>query len=208
MRILDRYIIREFLMPFIYCVVIFAFLYIIIDLFGHLDEMLRHHVSIQTLVIYYGAFLPIIFVQTTPFAVLVATIFIISTLVKHNEIVAMRASGISMLRILRPFLFMGTLISILVFVVNDSFVPRSSVTTTTIKEEEIEKNKAPAKGTTIENVAIYGMHNRMVYARRYEADKMVLKNVIILEQDSNQQPIHKITADEGRWSAAESPIYA
>lgn len=201
MRILDRYIIKEFLMPFLYCIVIFTFLYIIIDLFGHLDEILKNHVSLKALLAYYGSYIPIIFVQTTPFAVLVATIFIISTLVKHNEIIAMRASGISLFRILRPFLFLGALISIVVFLVNDNFVPRASVITSAIKEEQIEKNKTPAQGTVIENVAIYGMNNRMIYARSYEADKMTLKKVIILEQDGRQQPQHKITADEGRWLA-------
>ncbi|MDD5237146.1 MAG: LptF/LptG family permease, partial [Candidatus Omnitrophica bacterium] len=75
MRILDRYILKSMWNTFIGCVLLFLFLYVIIDLFSNLDDLLKQRVAIELLAKYYLAFLPIIFVQTSPIACLLATVY-------------------------------------------------------------------------------------------------------------------------------------
>ena len=207
MRVLDRYIVREFISPFIYCIAVFVSLYIVIDLFNHLDDILKQGVSISTLYSYYLSFVPIIFVQTAPIAVLLSTIYILSKLNKHNEVVAMKANGISLIQMLRPFICLGFVLSIFVFLVNDKIVPRASIVSTTIKEENIEKAKTAGKNKIINNVTIYGSKNRLFFIGSFDVNKKILNDITILEHDEKQRVRSKIAAPRAEWINDEWKFY-
>jgi lipopolysaccharide export system permease protein len=207
MRITDRYIIKQLLFPLFYCLISFIFLYIIIDLFGHLDEILKQRVAFNIVLKYYGSFVPIIFVQTAPIAVLVSTIYVLGNLNKYNEIIAMKAGGLSLWVIIRPFLILGFLVSASVFLVNEGFVPSASITTKNIKEDKMEKKSSSSEGKVIENVAIYGANNQMIYARFYNASKKTLVNPIILISDMEKNIETKITAAEGKWTESAGWVF-
>lgn len=207
MKITDRYIIKQLLFPLFYCLISFIFLYIIIDLFGHLDEILKQRVAFNIVLKYYGSFVPIIFVQTAPIAALVSTIFVLGNLNKYNEIIAMKAGGLSLWVIIRPFLILGFLVSASVFLVNEGLVPSASVTTKNIKEEKMEKKSSLSEGKVIENVAIYGANNQMIYARFYDASKKTLVNPIVMISDKERNLKTKITAAEGKWIEPDGWIF-
>lgn len=206
MRILDRYIVKGFLLPFFYCLVIFIFLYIIIDLFGHLDEILRQNVRLVTLCNYYLSCIPAIFVQTIPIAVLLSTIYTLGALNKYNETVALKASGVSLYQLVRPFFILGLLISISTFIVNDKFVPTSSLRSTTIKKEQLEKKK-PLKPKVLHNVAMYGEGGRLFHIGSFDLAKKRLENITVLEHDENQKVISKVTAQRADWIGDKWKLY-
>lgn len=198
MKVVDRYIVKEFVSPFIYCLISFLFLYIIIDLFSVLDEILKHGTKFYTVLDYYLCLIPPILVQVCPIAVLLASIYILSNLSRYNEITALKASGISLLTVLKPLLFLGIIISVLVLLINERVVPEASIKSSVIKEEELRKNR---KDTTrfVENVATYGRNNRMIFVRNFNVNQKILKEIIIIEHDQNQRPLYKIIAKEAHW---------
>jgi len=198
MRIIDRYVVRHFIPSFLWCLAIFIFLYMIGDLFGHLDEIVRERVSVITLGYYYITFAPFIFVLTAPFAILLATIHKLSNLNRHNEITAIRASGINIWEILRPILLIGLLTSVMVFLVNDKIVSRSGRISEGIKEELIEK-KVKTEKKVINNVAIYAAKNRIIYARKFDGKNNKLTDIIIHEHDRSQNLKMKISAPRARY---------
>ena len=101
MRILDRYIIKPIFFAILSCILLFCFLYIIVDIFGHLDEIIRQKISLSLLIDYYLAYIPFIFTQITPIACLLSTLYVLGNLCRHNEIIAMRSAGISTFKIIR-----------------------------------------------------------------------------------------------------------
>ena len=119
MRILDKYILKNFLVPLIYCLVLFAFLYIVIDLFENLDDILKNGLPIVVLGKYYLSMMPLVIINTVPIASLISTVYVISSMNKHDEIIAMRSAGVSIFRILLPFLFLGMVISSIVFTISE-----------------------------------------------------------------------------------------
>ncbi|MBU1887655.1 MAG: LptF/LptG family permease, partial [Candidatus Omnitrophica bacterium] len=123
MRILDKYIIKNFITPFLYCLALFIFLYMIIDIFGYLDEILKRGIPLLMLQEYYLSMIPFIIMHSAPVASLISTIYVISTMNKNDEIIAMRAAGISIGRILTPLVCLGLAISIAVFVVSEKILP-------------------------------------------------------------------------------------
>jgi lipopolysaccharide export system permease protein len=71
-----------------------------------------------------------------------------------------------------------------------------------IRREELEKAKEKTKpAKVLENVAIYGAGNRLVFARNYDAEKKTLGDIIIHEHDRSQNLISKVTASSGVWTA-------
>jgi len=199
MKILDKYITRGFIWPFIYCLFLFLFLFVIGDIFARLDVIVKQGMPFNIIREYYLAMLPYIFVQTAPFAVLLATVFLLGNLNRHNEIVAMRASGVNTLRIIAPLLLIGIAISLGVFLANDKLVPQSSVTSNMIQQLYLDRNKEN-RNQRLENITIFGKEGRLFYARTYDVKNKVLEDIVLLEHDKDQVLKRKISAARMEWT--------
>jgi len=204
MRTLDRYLLKQIVSPFLYCIAIFTFLYVVIDLFENLDEILSERITFLTIGQYYLNFVPLIFVQTASVAMLVSTIYVLVTLNNHNEITAMRTTGISVLRIVTPFLIAGFIVSVLCFLISDKVVPRTSGITSSIKQEKIKRGP---KASKLENVTVYGVPNRLIYVKTYDIKNELLNDIIILEQNKNRIIQSKIIAREAKWKNGRWNFY-
>lgn len=201
MKIIDKYMVKDFLAPFLWCLFIFIIIAIIIDIFSFIDDIVKYKIPLASIIAFYVYYSPTILLQVTPMAALLSTIYVLSNLNKHNEITAMRASGISLWRIMAPILIIGVITSITIFIVNDKIIPVSSKVSNVIRREELEKEKQKTRATkVIENVALYGAGNRLIFARNYDTDKKTLGDIIIHEHDASQNLISKITASSGEWT--------
>ena len=125
MRILDRYILKSIILIFFSCIFVFLFLYIVIDLLSNLDEILKHRATLMLLARYYLSYLPIMFVQVSPFACLLSSVYTFAKLNHNNEIIAMRSSGLSIFEIARPSLLFGLLIDRKSTRLNSSHIQKS-----------------------------------------------------------------------------------
>jgi lipopolysaccharide export system permease protein len=199
MKIIDRYIIREFILPFIYCLVVFISLYVIVDLFSRLDNIFKHQVEWLMLIKYYTAFLPIIFVRTSPMAALLSTLYVLGNLNKYNEIVALKACGLNIWRLALPFFCLGLIISVVTLLINDRIIPQANLISTTVKEEYLDKEKKQHQEKIIENIAIYSTYNRLIHVSKFFVQKNLLQEITILEQNQDERVTAKIQAKEGKW---------
>jgi lipopolysaccharide export system permease protein len=208
MRLLERYLLRFFIGPFFSCLLIFILLFVVIDLFSNLADILKENLPPAIILKYYFTFLPIVFVQSSPYAVLLATIYALGLLNRHQEIIAMQAAGISLLRILRPLIFFGLLISLASFYVSEKLVPQALIVSQVIKEENLEKNRdLPKKPQVLYDVGLYGTDGRLFHINKYEHDKKILYGVTVLEHDSHQRVKAKISAQRAEWLAGRWVFY-
>lgn len=202
MRILDRYILKSVLALFISCIFVFLFLYFIIDILSHLEEILKQQVTWSLLIRYYLWYMPVMFVQISPFACLLSTLYAFGKLNHENEIIAMRSSGLSVFQIGKTAIVMGILLSLFVFWVNDRIVPRSLSISEKIKVqmEQGAKKQKEKKQEVINNLAIYGLKNRLYFINRFSPETNTMDGIIILEHDEKQNIIRKIVANKGSYS--------
>jgi len=213
MKIIDRYLIREFLVVFFYCLLVFISLYIIIDLFTHLSDILRNHTSLKYILKYYGTFIPVISIQIMPIAILISTLYTFNNFNRYNEITAMRASGISLWQLILPFLITGFILSSISLIMNEKVIPQAFLISTTTREREIEKKpKFKGGGKIIKNVAFYGRENRMFYIKIFDQKENTLSSIIILEHNNQQHLRSRLTAEKakfenGRWKFYNAIIY-
>lgn len=200
--------VRGFLGPFLWCILLFNVMAVIIDIFSFIDDIVKYKIPGASIAAFYVYYLPTIFIQVTPMAALLSSIFVLSNLNKHSEITAMKSSGISLWRILCPVLIIGFVVSVVVFVVNDKVIPTSSRIATYIRTEELEKEKLKATpGKIVKNVALYGAGNKIIFARSYDTDKKLLGDIIIHEHDSSANLTSKITAQSGAWTGSGWRFY-
>lgn len=204
MRIIDKYLLKHFITPFLFTLFIFVMLYLVIDLFDNLNELIENKVDLRFLLPYYLNFMPLVIVEMCPIAVLIAIMFSLGNFNRYNEIIAMQASGISLLRILTPLIAAGFLISVAAFLINDRVVPQATMNASTIKEEKIEMAKIRVKyrkkgRKILENIAFYGEGNKIIYTRRFDIFSDKISELIVHNQDENQNIVSKETAREVQW---------
>lgn len=201
MCILDRYILKSVLSIFLGCLLTFLFLYIIVDVFSHLDDILKQKISLSNLRLYYLAYLPIIFVQVAPIACLLSTLYTFAKLNRDNEIIAMRASGLSILQITKTVIIFGIIVSVFVFWINDKFVPASLSLTEKVKEqiETGTKKTKEKKPEVIDNLSMYGLKNRLIFVNKFSLITNTMEGIIILEHDEQQNITKKIVASKGAY---------
>ncbi len=202
MRILDRYILKSTLGIFFGCLFMFLFLYCIIDIFSHLNEILKQQVNFRVLINYYLSYIPIIFVQVTPTACLLSTLYTFAKLNRDNEIIAMRSSGLSIFHITKSVIIFGIMVSIFVFWINDRFVPHSLLENQKIKEqmEEGIKKSKEKKEEVITNLSMYGLRNRLFFINKFSLATNTMEGINILEHDEHQNITKKIVANKGLYS--------
>lgn len=209
MRILDKYLLREFAWPLLYCFDAFLMLFIVLDLLDNLADFLQYHARVGQVLQYYLIVLPGAFVLILPMSLLLAVLFCLSNLGKNNELIAMRASGVSLLRTGAPLFGVGVVATALVFWVNESFVPRA-------------KEKADAflfdlrgRGSryTLENFFFANpAEHRDWFARRFDTRARRLETVEVHQRGADHRPLLDVFADSatwsnGQWQFAQADIY-
>ena len=197
MRILDRYILKSVLSIFLSCIFIFLFLYVIIDILSHLEDILKQQVNLSVLIQYYLSYLPIMFVQVAPFACLLSTLYTFGKLNHNNEIIAMRSSGLSIFQITKTVIIFGLLVSLFILWAGDRIVPQSLAITQKIKAQMEEGKKNEKKPEAIDNLTMYGLKNRLFFINKFYLATNTMEGITILEHDEHQNITKKIVANKG-----------
>ncbi|WP_103327472.1 LptF/LptG family permease [Bacteroidetes bacterium endosymbiont of Geopemphigus sp.] len=128
MKILDRYIIRNFLGTFLFATLLLLSISIVIDLSQRLHRLEAHHGSVKEALIYYYPVWALWLGNTfMPIGVFISIIFFTSRLANNTEIVAIAAGGISLRRLVRPYLMAAFLIFSVSFLLNHFILPVTNV---------------------------------------------------------------------------------
>lgn len=197
-RILDRYVVCNFLMPFIYCMLAFILLFIIGDLFEHLDDFLEIPRWPAVMLKYYILFIPSTFIYITTFSTLLALLYSLGKMQKYNEISAMRTAGISIHRITLPLLLISLFLSLAVLYINETVVPH------TLKQTELLKKEQAQPGVKfkelLRDVSLYNPStNRSYYFESFNTSNNTATGVTIYELKPGGKPYKRISAREAAW---------
>jgi lipopolysaccharide export system permease protein len=111
MRLLDRYLFRELLVPLTYCLGGFLIFWVSADLLSNLDKYQEDRMRAVDVLAFYVFKTPEFLVVVMPVALLLALLYTISNHARHHELTAMRAAGISLWRICLPYLLVGVILS-------------------------------------------------------------------------------------------------
>lgn len=188
MRILDKYIVKAFIGPFLFAV--FAFTSIFVGtgtLFRIAQFITEYGASFWMISKAFVLALPSIIVLTFPMSVLLASLLAIGKLSGTSEIIVMRTGGQSFLRLALPIYILAFFISLGTTLFNEYVVPRTNHAYETIVREEIMKNTAPQSQEHIVLKNVSGdMIQSLLYARKYDSDTKELSNITVQEFNNGQ----------------------
>lgn len=208
MRVLDRYLIRELIIPILLISVTLVFLVLIADLFDNLDSLLKNQTPLRYIFRYYLMLTPFAFTQTVPWATLLGTLYLLVSFNFHNEIVAMKVAGLEITTIIRPILFLGFLIGIANFLVSDHVVPQTFRAAYEIREVHIERKRAKEEGKTYSNVTYYSHGNQLQFFRYFYHGKREVEDAIVLWLDpASRRTQKKMVAKKGSWRSDQGWIF-
>lgn len=146
MRLLDRYLLRELLVPLGYCLCGFLLFWVSSDLFVELGDFQKDGLGARDIAEYYLAVLPEFLVLVLPIALLLALLYALTNHARHQEITAIRAAGVSLWRLSVPYLGVGFVASLGLFAANEFWAPRGAERAKVIlkRHEEADPN-APGR---------------------------------------------------------------
>lgn len=127
MRILTRYLLKEFLSFLGYSLLAFAVIFILIDSVEMMDRFIDSDTGVRLIFFYYLFYLPYIMVLTLPLSMMLATMFSLGRLVGDNEITAMKAAGVSLYRTFFPLYVFALFMSVVGMVLADAVVPWANI---------------------------------------------------------------------------------
>ena len=147
---LDRYIIYKFLSTYIFLITIIVVIAVVFDFNERIDKLTQSHAPVQKIIFdYYVNFVPNFVNLFTPLFVFIAVIFFTSKLAEYSEIIAMKSTGMSFRRLLRPYMISAALIAASSFLLGAFVIPQSNVARVNFENRYIKKK---TDVTSVDNV--------------------------------------------------------
>jgi lipopolysaccharide export system permease protein len=175
-KILDRYLLGQFLSWSAIGLATFVLLFVVVDLFEKIDIFVDYKTPVTTIVKFYAYGLTTIITQVLPVALLLGALLSLGQLRKFGELTAMQASGRSPWRLAAPLLLAALFLSILQYGLNERFAADHYLQKERILTEDIKKLSAADRESQA-NVRLLGRGGRLWVAQFFDARTEVLRNV-------------------------------
>ncbi|HTX19421.1 MAG TPA: LPS export ABC transporter permease LptG [Bacteroidota bacterium] len=165
MKLLDRYIIRQFLLTAFFGIIAFTLIFVVIDLMEKLDDFLDRRADAMIIVQYYIAFTPEMIKLMTPVAILLSSLFTTGKMSNSNELTAMKSSGVSMYRFMAPMLILALIISVVSVYFNGWIVPYANRHKSFIEHTYLQRD---FETTARANIYVQDGPRRIVYLSYFD----------------------------------------
>ena len=197
--ILDDYVLRDFTLYLTMIVAAFMTLLLVFTLFELLGDILRNQVSPLTVGEYLLNVVPYFLYNTTPLSMLLAVLVTFGLLQRSNEITAIKATGISLYRLVIPVLIVSTMVAGVLFLSDQLYLPYTN------KRQDALRNRIKGKPAQTylrpDRKWIFGQHSDIYYYQFFDPDRDVFGGVSVFQFDPHTfQITHRITADRAKWS--------
>jgi LPS export ABC transporter permease LptG/LPS export ABC transporter permease LptF len=201
--LIDVYLLQQFFYYFFVLLAAFVLIFDAFTLFDLLGDIARNHVPALTVLSYFRYLVPLMVYQLAPLATLVATLVSLAILAKNNEVIALKASGISLYRLVLPLLLAGLLVSGGLFLLDDTFLPyanqRQDALRNEIKGRPAQTYFEPARQW------IFGENSKIYNYELFDPDRQLFGSLQVFELDPTTfQMRRRIFATRATWEPSEN----
>jgi lipopolysaccharide export system permease protein len=200
MKLLDRHIIKQFLLTSLFSLGAVIVVFVVIDVMEHLDDFIDKRASLDIILLYYFYFIPEIIKLVMPIALLLASLFVTARLSTQNELTALKAGGISLYRLMLPYLFVAVIVSIASVYFNGWLVPQANRMKFTIGRVYLHKDIISPSGA---NIYFQDSPTRMLSLGYYDDTRKTATRVSIQEFSSADptEMLSRIDANTMIWDS-------
>ncbi|GLB53652.1 hypothetical protein NBRC110019_26930 [Neptunitalea chrysea] len=201
MKILDRYILKNFLINFLSAYIILTIIFIFQFIWVFIDELAGKGLDIGIIAKFILYNIPGLTPLVLPLTVLLASLLTFGSLAENYEFAAMKSTGFSLIRAMRPLIVFMIFLSIGTFFVNNNLIPAAELTNYNLRNN-IKKAK-PALAITAGAFNNLESLNLKVDEKYGENDRF-LKNVVIHKNSKDKKNHTVIKAKEGELLSSET----
>ena len=201
--LLDRYVLRQFILTLIFAVAALSLIFILVDLLESLDDFIDQKASASIITTYYVTYLPNIFKLLVPVGMLLASLFSVGRLSGANEITAMRSGGQSLFRFMVPLLLLGAALSVGQIYFNGWVVPAANAKKFVIERTYFARSNS---GGSLSQLYFRDSPVRNVSIAAYDAAARQARTVSIENYSSEAHPrlVSRIDAPLMQWDSVRS----
>jgi LPS export ABC transporter permease LptG/LPS export ABC transporter permease LptF len=200
--IVDLYVLRRFVYFFLLIMVAFLFLFEIFTFFELAEDIRRHNVPFMIVIKYFVFLIPYSVYQFTPLGALVSVLVTLGVLSKNNEIIAFKASGISLYRLAIPLLISGLAIATALLILDDTYLPYANQ-----RQDELRaiiKGRPPQTHTRPERW-IFGENSKVYNYDLFDSKQKLFGGLTVIELDPvTYQMRRRIYATRATWLPSEN----
>ncbi|QDH79303.1 YjgP/YjgQ family permease [Echinicola soli] len=196
-KLLDKLIIKDFLKTYFFVVLMLILIVLVLDFTEKNDDFIRNNVPTGEIMKYmfnYGLYLNNLL---TPITVFISVIFITSRMAGRTEIVAILSSGVSFMRMLRPFLIGASMIALASFLLNGWVLPGATAGVYNFKMEYLEDDAQ----YNYQNLHVKVAPDVYAYISKYYTGPKT-GYTFTLEHIEDGKLISKLSADRIVWDTA------
>ncbi len=125
MRTFDKYIWKKFAVSFLGSLALLVVVLVAIDVAEKIDDFIDRQVPLEAIMAYYLHFIPFYANLLSPLLVFLSVLFFTAKMAQQTEFVALLASGVSLTRLLRPYLMASFVVFILSLLLHNEITPKN-----------------------------------------------------------------------------------
>jgi LPS export ABC transporter permease LptG len=195
MRLLDRYVIRNFLQVYLYCIAGFISIWLIFDVSDNISTFIDERVSLLLVVRYYATQIPQVLIILLPVSLLLSLLFALGRMSRANEIVSMLTAGVSLPRVLLPLIGMGLLTVAGSMALNYSLAPHAELARKNFLSEAQARPSRYIQGQIFRNRTDL----RTWFIQNFLPRGSTFNNVQVLQQDTNDNIVTNYVASRATY---------
>jgi LPS export ABC transporter permease LptG/LPS export ABC transporter permease LptF len=205
-RILDEYILREFVAMFALVLAGFVLLMIVFTFFELVGDILRNHIALSIVGEYLLNLTPSMLYLITPLAVLIAALVTFGVMNRNSEIIAIKATGISLYRLIIPIVTVAAALAVGLFLFDQYYLPQANRTQealrNVIKGRPTQTYLHPERKWMFGQKPLPGEPGRIFYYEFFDPDRNEFANLSVFEFDTTTfQLTRRIFAKRAVWNA-------
>ena len=205
--IFDDYVMREFLTTFTLVLMSFLALSLIFSFFELVGDIIRNRTPLITVGDYLLNLIPYMLYNLTPLCALLATLVTIGSLSRSSELTAMKASGVSIYRLIVPILALAAMLAVALFAFDEFYLPSANrqqeSLRSVIKGKPAQTFLRPDRKWISGQQDSVGEPARIFYYQFFDADRDVFANLTVFEfQPGNFHLSRRIFANSAHWDAS------
>jgi lipopolysaccharide export system permease protein len=195
MRLLDRYVIRNFAQVYFYCIAGFVSIWLIFDVSDNISSFIDNHIPLSLVARYYATQLPQVFIILLPVSLLLSLLFALGRMSRANEIVSMLTAGVSLPRVLMPLIGIGLVTVAASMALNYSLAPHSELARKAFLSEAQSRPGRYIQGQIFRNRT----DSRTWFIQNFLPRGNVFNNVQVLQQDANDNIVTNYIASRASF---------
>ena len=195
MRLLDRYVIRNFAQVYFYCIAGFVSIWLIFDVSDNISSFIDNHIPLSLVARYYATQLPQVFIILLPVSLLLSLLFALGRMSRANEIVSMLTAGVSLPRVLSPLIGIGLLTVAASMALNYSLAPHAELARKTFLAEAQAHPGRSIQGQVFRNRTDL----RTWFVQNFRLGDNKFNNIQVLQQDAKDNIVMSYTAARAEY---------